>query len=157
MKKKLSLFCISLLPAASGFAQLEIKDATHEPTPQFEIKEYESGGTKQKVYVDHVALITSDDVEDAFAARAGTSTFEGKTEYTYGISITLTDEGAAKMKRVTESRLRRQLAFIVDGKVLSVPTVQSELSKNVMVTGFSKKEAEALAAKIISSRSDQRR
>ena len=56
------------------------------------------------------------------------------------------------MKKITESRLRKQLAFIVDGEVLSVPTVQAALSKSVMVTGFSKNEAEALAQKIISSR-----
>jgi preprotein translocase subunit SecD len=149
MKIKSSLI-LSLITLNSVFGQFEIRDATYEPTPTYIESYYHFEGEKKKVFIDHSALITSLDVKEAFAGISGTSTYEGKTEDTYGLIIVFTESGAEKMKKLTEKRIGKSLAVMLDGKVLSVPKLMMPLSKQATITGFSKKEAEELAKKIMS-------
>ena len=149
MKKKLTSLFISLIVYSSAFGQFEMRDASHEPIPSFIESHYDVEGKKTKVYIGQVALITSEDIKEAFAITSGSTTLEGKTEPIYGVSIVLTRSGAEKMKRITEKRIRQPLAFMIDGKVLSVPTVMSALSTRAMITGFTEQGAEELAKKIM--------
>lgn len=148
-------FLITLLCALSGvaaFGELEIRDVSFDPKPNFTEVEYDNGIEKKKVYLGDIAFITSDDVEDAFTQIAGTSTFQGEVTHTWGIFVTLTDSGAEKMKGITEKRINKPLAFLIDGEIVSLPTVTMPLSKSMTITGFSKAKAEELEGKIISSR-----
>jgi hypothetical protein len=151
-------FLITLLCALSGvavFGELEIRDVAFEPKPKFTEVEYDNGIEKKKVYLGDVAFITSDDVEDAFTQIAGTSTFQGEVTQIWGIFVKLTDSGAEKMKNITEKRINQRMAFLIDGEIVSLPTVTMPLSKSLTITGFSKDKAEDLEGKIISSRRRQ--
>ena len=66
--------------------------------------------------------------------------------------MTLTDSGAEKMNEITKKRTNQPLAFLIDGEIVSLPTVTMPLSKSMTITGFSKAKAEELEGKIISSR-----
>lgn len=141
MKKKLLLLLLPLLPASLS-AELEIRDASYSPVQGYIESIDTSGKEEKKVYLDSVVLLSSKEVESALTSKYGD---------TYAISVTFTDEGSKKLKKITEQRSGKQLAFIIDGEVLSVPTIMGILSKNAMITGsYSEAEAEGLAKKILS-------
>ena len=51
------------------------------------------------------------------------------------VGISLTDEGAKAMEATTSKNLKRRLAIVLNGKVLSAPTIQSTIAKEVQITG----------------------
>ncbi|WP_162029745.1 MULTISPECIES: SecDF P1 head subdomain-containing protein [unclassified Lentimonas] len=141
MKNKLLLLLLPLLPASLS-AELEIRDASYSPVQGYIESIDTSGKEERKVYLDSAVLLSSKEVESAFVSKNGD---------TYAISVTFSDEGSKKLKKITEQRFGKKLAFIIDGEVLSVPTVMGILSKKAMITGsYSEAEAEGLAKKILS-------
>ncbi len=66
--------------------------------------------------------------------------------------VELNNDGATKMFNLTKAMNHGydRLAIVLDGKVLSAPTVQSSLSKNFEISGMgSAKEAQALASALL--------
>lgn len=62
------------------------------------------------------------------------------------ISFTLTPEGAKIFSQLTRANIGRRLAIVLDGKVKSAPTIQSEISDQGQITGrFTPQEAFDLA------------
>lgn len=51
------------------------------------------------------------------------------------LNCTFNAEGARRMKKLTSTNLRRQLAIIFDGSVISAPTIQSPISTECQLTG----------------------
>jgi preprotein translocase subunit SecD len=78
-----------------------------------------------------------------------TSTYNGKITKRHGVHVILTESGGKKLKKLTETRLRKPLAILIDGKLVSAPVVQAVSSKSFSVTPSEKKEAEALVKEII--------
>ena len=71
----------------------------------------------------------------------------------YRISVVLDNEGAAIMGKVTEKNIRRQMAIIVDGKLVSVATIQSKIGSRGQITGkFTEAEATRIANGLNASR-----
>jgi preprotein translocase subunit SecD len=66
------------------------------------------------------------------------------------ISLTLTAEGTKTFAEITRKNVKRQLAMVSDGKVLSAPTIQTEIAggKAVITGSFTMKKAREIAAKI---------
>lgn len=62
------------------------------------------------------------------------------------VRITLADDAAAEMKRVTSENPGRRLAILVDRKVIVAPKIQATVSKEAVITGpFTEKETARLA------------
>jgi preprotein translocase subunit SecD len=140
MKNKILLLLLPML-STSLAAELEIRDASDRLIQGYTESVYESGKKQRTVYLDSVVLISSKDVEDTSVTKTGD---------THEVSVVFTDEGSKKLKEITEQRIRKQLAIIVNGEVLSAPTIMAALSKNVTITGsYTKAEAEDLAKKIL--------
>ena len=58
-----------------------------------------------------------------------------------GLSIELTNEGASKMGRATRLNLKKKMAIVVDGEIVSAPVIQSAIYRSVSINGdFTKKE-----------------
>lgn len=51
------------------------------------------------------------------------------------MGFTLTDEGAKSMEAITTRNLNKKLAIVLDGKVISAPTIRSTIAKEVQLTG----------------------
>ena len=51
--------------------------------------------------------------------------------------LTLTEEGAKAMGEITSRNLSKKLAIVLNGKVVSAPTIRSTITKNVAITGQS--------------------
>ena len=140
MKMKLFLPIVALL-VSSLQAEFEIRDASHHPVEGFTESSYTSDGIKRKVYLDSDMLVSSKDVKDAFlSSRLGD---------TYSVHIEFTNEGSEKLKQITEKRIGKEVAIIIDGEVLSAPTIMAALSRKAQITGLSKSKAGDLVEKIL--------
>lgn len=65
------------------------------------------------------------------------------------VSITMTAEGAQKLAAHTKANIGQALAIVLDGLVVSAPTIQAEVSKAVVIAGrFTQREAETLAIQV---------
>jgi preprotein translocase subunit SecD len=63
------------------------------------------------------------------------------------VTIDFTDAAANRFADFTGSHLGQRLAILVDGKLLSAPTIQSRIGRSCMITGsFSKDETHRIAA-----------
>ena len=51
------------------------------------------------------------------------------------IGLTLTEDGAKAMKKTTSQNQKKKLAIVLNGKVVSAPTIQSTITKDVQITG----------------------
>jgi SecD/SecF fusion protein len=60
------------------------------------------------------------------------------------VDFFLKGEGIRKMHRMTTSNIDRQMGIILDGQLLSAPTINSEISTNGQIYGLSREEAEDL-------------
>ncbi len=57
--------------------------------------------------------------------------------------MSFTEEGGAKLTQANQGKM---LAVLVNGKVISAPTIRSKISEQAMITGqFTKAEAEKIA------------
>ena len=58
-----------------------------------------------------------------------------------GLSIKLTNEGAAKMRRATRLNLKKKMAIVIEGEIISAPVIQSEINRFMTISGdFTKDE-----------------
>lgn len=63
----------------------------------------------------------------------------------YAIEVHFTNTGSKKISNITSQNIGHRLAIIFDGKLLSAPTIQSQLSTDAVITGrFTKSEADAI-------------
>jgi preprotein translocase subunit SecD len=99
-------------------------------------------GSKDKVYLHKTADLTNDDIAEVKASE--------DTKKQPCLSITLTKDGAAKMKKISEEHRNKPLAILVDGKVLSAPVIKSVIADGkVQFTGkFTPAEIEKLVEAI---------
>jgi preprotein translocase subunit SecD len=88
--------------------------------------------------VRRVATITGSDLRNA---RPTIDEFNQPA-----VSFTLNSDGAAKFGRATSENVGRQLAIILDGRVMSAPTIESRIEREGRITGsFTSQEASDLA------------
>jgi preprotein translocase subunit SecD len=144
MAALLQIVCVSLAgltctpqpaadkPGKKPRIRLEFRRA--ETKPAEGLTEATEAGTGTKVYLHKAPDLTNEDVAEARVADAF-----GRP----AIEFVFTKEGARKMARLTEEHRDKPVALVVDGKVLSAPTVRGKLSTKAMITGrFTKEEAE---------------
>lgn len=95
--------------------------------------------TKHEVLVKRQHEMTGENISKARFER---DPMTGKPE----IGFSLNSVGAAQFAKITEANIGRGLAIILDGELVSAPTIQSRISNQGQITGsFSEKEARDLA------------
>ena len=126
-------------PASDKRPVLEIRLAQSEPQEGWEeVKEEKSGN---KIYLHKTAVITSDDVQRAVADIDA----NGQPV----IAVHFNKAGQEKMEKATQENLGKRLAIVVDGKVVTAPTIQSTISKRAHITGrFTGDEVKAMVETI---------
>jgi preprotein translocase subunit SecD len=89
--------------------------------------------------VDRVPVITGRDLKNA------RQSIDFETNQP-NVSFTLQPEGANKFRRATQANVGRQLAIILDGRIMSAPVIQSAIYDQGQITGqFTLEEAQDLA------------
>jgi preprotein translocase subunit SecD len=121
--------------------RFEVRLAEENPAPG--LREVAIPGTDRKIYLHQETVIVNGDIARAQVAQsAGASNF--------GVDVTFTAEGAAKMLRATQNHIGRPLAILIDGDVVTAPVVRAGIGTSATISGsFSRAEAERLVAGIV--------
>ena len=141
----LTLFVGEGLPSSAGDSleppkmSLEIREA--ESMPGAELTESSVRGSQDKVYLVKEAALTVDDISHV----RGITDNSGRP----ALAVNLTEDGTRKMLALTDRRIGKQLAFLVNGEVVGAPVVRSRISSSYEITGaFTKPEIEAIVRSI---------
>lgn len=126
------------LPALGlqGGTSLEVRLA--ETQPGAGLVETVVPSSNQRVYLRPGAVVTGADVTSARVADAGG---------VYSINVTFTAAASNRLAEATKIHLGRPIAILLDGRVLSAPTVRSIIRGSAVISGdFTRGEAERIAA-----------
>ncbi|MDB5323245.1 MAG: protein translocase subunit secF [Phycisphaerales bacterium] len=118
-----------------------------DPTDKSEADELPDPDTNKPVRILKPIELDGRDVARAYQAKSGKDP---------AVGIDFTPEGAEKLKKLTTDNINHRLAIIVDGKLLSAPTIRSAISKSVIITGpkndFTREKTQTLIDAINASR-----
>jgi preprotein translocase subunit SecD len=67
---------------------------------------------------------------------------------TYGLEVKLTPSAASELARLSSAGIGKTMNIVLNGKIISASTIQSQLGGNFLVTGLSKDEAEKIARSV---------
>jgi preprotein translocase subunit SecD len=95
-------------------------------------------------YVLGPRVVDGSDVEDA-AAQPDAPASSG-----WSVSVNLTADGTAALGTATESAVGSQIAIVVDGRIVSAPTVAAPITSGAVVvaSGLPEREATSLASRL---------
>ena len=111
-------------------AQFSIRAASLEPVEGWEKMQVEHcQGSRCTVWVSPTAAIVAGDIEKA---QPDHTRAEGPTR----IAIVFTDAGAKHFADLTTAQLHKQIAMILDGKVIWAPMVMGEFHADVGKDGI---------------------
>jgi preprotein translocase subunit SecD len=124
------------------FRNINLEVRLAETKPSRGLKRATELGTEQRIFLHRNPLITNKDVTEARALK-------GMYEDTYEVEATLTSEAAARMGRASQEHIGKPLAILIDGMVVSVAIVLSELGERMPIVGrFTKEEAERIVERL---------
>jgi len=101
-------------------------------------------GPAEEKYVLGPRIVDGSDVEDA-AAQPDAAPSSG-----WSVSVSLTADGTAALGTATESAVGSRIAIVVDGRVVSAPTVAAPITAGdvVVASGLTEREATSLATRL---------
>jgi TonB family protein len=131
------------LPAQG--ARLEIKLA--ETAPATGLKGASVPGSDRQVYLHATTLATDADVTSARVIDMGGH---------FAIDVRFSTQAAARMRTATTAHLGKPVAIVLNGNVVSAPTLKGPISDSGVITGnFTAATARELAASLAPVRSQQ--
>jgi preprotein translocase subunit SecD len=92
-------------------------------------------GQQSWFLVSRSAIVRGTDIRDAHAVQGDLGHWE--------TNFVLTQDSAKRFERYTESNIGNKAAIVVDGQVISAPTIQSRISDTGRITGASVQEEAA--------------
>ena len=114
---------------------LEIRHAETEPVAGLERATVQNSG--QQVFLHDERLVTTNDVLQARVLE-----INGQ----FNVAVTLAPDAGARLATATATHKGKPLAIIVDGDVISAPTVRDRITNEALITGdFTREEAERIA------------
>lgn len=123
-----------------GFKALPYEESKSQTDPATGKKIETPESEKVTVFVKNKAEMGGKSVKKAFGALMPGA-------LNYHISVELHDEYGEKMRQITQENLHKPLAIVLDGVVISAPTIQSSFGAQFQITGgFSEAEARDLAS-----------
>jgi preprotein translocase subunit SecD len=141
----MAVAAVALVAIATGYwsvtAAVRFEVRLAEENPASGLRPIVVSATRT-IYLQQRAVATNSDV-------AGAELIPGSAG-TFNISITFTEDGAAKMRRATEGHIGRPVAILIDGDVVMAPVVKSPISRSAVITGnYTKAEAERIVSGIV--------
>jgi len=123
---------------SSGATRLEIRLA--ETAPATGLTEATVGGSNQRVYLHPETLATQADVTSARVIDLG----GGQS----GVSVTFSAPASERMRSGTATHLGRPVAIVLEGRVVSSPTVRAPISDSAVISGVTADAARSLASRL---------
>jgi TonB family protein len=134
--RALPLDVSAVMQGSSARLEIRLAEATFTPGMQ----EAVVAGSGQRIYLHPTALATGADVTSARVIDTG-----GPTA---AVGVTFTGRASLRMANGTAAHLGRPVAIIVDGQVLSAPTVKSPISESAVLSGLTIASAQVLATRL---------
>ena len=134
MLKPISLFAVlapfllnpcDQLPAQESAPLLEFRLADDNDTTGW--KKMEVRGSDNSVFVSNDVSLHGGHIERV--------SFYNDLNGNPSVGLTLTEDGAKAMQETTSNNLKKRLAILLNGEVVSAPTIQSTITKEVQITG----------------------
>jgi hypothetical protein len=130
-------------PAGELIAAVRFEVRLAEETPGAGLRAAVVADSKRTVYLHQDVVIANGDIAKAAAQRNGSGD-------TYSLAVTFTPDGARKMEAATRSHKGKPMAMLIDGQVVSCPTVRGVISTSGVVdAGYTKAEVDRIVAGII--------
>jgi hypothetical protein len=127
-------------PSLAAAIRFEVRVAETAPAPG--LREAQVAGENRVVYLHEETVAANRDIAEARIVPGRGPSFD--------VAIRFTADGAAKMQRATEGHVGRPLAILLDGEVVSTPTVRARIGREGLLNGsFTKSEAERIANGIL--------
>lgn len=151
-----ALACIVLLGAAAAIGlrapraaidviaavRFEVRLAETSPGPG--LREAVPAGGDRRIYLHQDSVV----VTNADIAQA--QVVPGAAPTAFGVAVTFTADGAARMRKATERHIGRPVAILIDGEVVAAPTVRSAIGTSAVISGsFTRAEADRIVAGIV--------
>jgi preprotein translocase subunit SecD len=122
-------------PVAAATIDFAVRLAEDAPAPGLEEATVE--GSDRTIYLHPETIVGNGDLAKA-------QVIEGAAGF--GVAVTLSDDGAARMYRATSSHINRPLAILLDGVVVTAPTVRGPIAASAVLDGdYTRAEAERIA------------
>jgi hypothetical protein len=95
------------------------------------------------IYLHEETVLTNSDIATAQLVA-------GSSDSTFGVAVTFTADGAARMARASGSHVGRPLAILIDGEVVMAPVIRSAIGASAVISGrFTRAEAERIVAGVV--------
>jgi preprotein translocase subunit SecD len=121
--------------------RFEVRLAEEKPAPG--LREVVIVGAGRTIYLHAEPVVVNGDITQA-------QLIPGDSPATFGVSVSLTADGGAKMLRATRNHLGRPIAILVDGEVIAAPVVRAPTSTSGIISGnFTRAEAERLVSGLL--------
>lgn len=119
------LYPCEQLPAQESAPLLQFRLADDNDTTGW--RKMKVGGSGDSIFVSNEVALHGGHIEKV--------SFYKDLNGNPSVGITLTEDGAKAMEETTSKNLKKKLAIVLNGKVVSAPTIQSTISKDVQITG----------------------
>src|SRR2546428_6532367 len=122
--------CIVVILSADTIqaqAEFSIRAASAEPVDGWQRMQVEH--SNRVVWVSPIAAVTASDIEKA---QPDHTSVEGQTR----VAVVFTDAGAKHFADLTTAQLHKQIAMVLDGKVIWAPMVMAEFHADVGKEGM---------------------
>jgi preprotein translocase subunit SecD len=93
------------------------------------------GGQQVWYLISRSPIVRGTDIRDAHATQGELNHWE--------TNFVLTQEAAKRFERYTEANINNRAAIVVDGQIISAPTIQSKISDTGRITGAATQEEAA--------------
>ena len=131
-----------LWPHGSAIVQaavrFEVRLAEDQPGPR--LRAARVANSNRTIYLHPEVVVTNGDIERS-------SVIPGDTPLHFWIDVRLNPAGADKMRQATDGHIGRPIAILIDGEVVTAPTVKSAIGGAAVISGdYTTSDAERIAA-----------
>ena len=134
------VFGVLVGPGDRGTLQAAVRFEAHlaetQPVPGLIVARV--GNSDRVIYLRPEAIVTNEDIAQSWVTQDGPNR--------YGVSVQLLPDGAQRMRQATAAHIGRPMAILIDGEVVTAPTVRSAVSDSAWINGdYTQAEAQRIA------------
>jgi preprotein translocase subunit SecD len=131
----------SMWPRSGSLAQAAVRFEVRlaEDQPASGLRAARVGSSNRTVYLHPEIVVSNDDIERS-------SVIAGETPSHFWIDVRLNASGADKMRRATANHLGKPVAILINGDVVTAPTLKSPIGAAAVISGdYTQADAQRIA------------
>jgi preprotein translocase subunit SecD len=122
---------------AQAAVRFEVRLAEDQPAPG--LRAARVGSSNRTVYIHPEIVVTNDDIDRS-------SVIAGNTPAHFWIDVRLNAGGAEKMRQATANHLGKPVAILINGDVVTAPTLKSPIGAAAVISGdYTQADAQRIA------------